>query len=99
MNQLVYFHDEVPVEEAIDNPGADREEVAQPERVPHLVRTTMEELSYRNAIWYNPNGKAVMYYRMTLDGVKVMSIDNEDSERKDNVERMPLSGEEPRLLG
>jgi hypothetical protein len=99
MNQLVYFFDEVPVEEAVDNPGADREEVTQPERVPHLVRSTMEELAYRTAIWYNPDGKAVMYYKMTLDGVKAIGIRSEDSERKDNVERMPLSGEEPRLLG
>jgi hypothetical protein len=99
MNKVKYFLDEVPVEEALIEPGSDIEDFTQPERVPNGLRTTMEELAYRTAVWYNPNGDAVMYYKMTLDGIKAIRIDDEDSERKDNVERMPLSGEEPRLLG
>jgi hypothetical protein len=75
MNQLVYFHDEVSVEEAIDNRGADREEVALPERVPHTVRTTMEELGYRTAVWY-VEGKATMHYAMTLKGIQVRKIND-----------------------
>jgi hypothetical protein len=75
MNQLVYFHDEVSVEEAIDNRGADREEVALPERVPHTVRSTMEELGYRTAVWY-VEGKATMHYAMTLKGIQVRKIND-----------------------
>ena len=75
MNQLVYFHDEVSVAEAIDNRGADREEVALPERVPHTVRSTMEELGYRTAVWY-VEGKATMHYAMTLKGIQVRKIND-----------------------
>ena len=99
-NQLVYFQNELLVEDAIDNMDcADREEVAQPEKVPNLVRCTMEELGYLSAVWYNPNGKAVMYYRMTLDGVKAVSINDEDCERNNGLESVPVSGQKPRLLG
>ena len=99
MNQLVYFHDEVSVEEAIDNRGVDREEVAQPERVPHTVRTTMEELGYRTAVWYTPQGEAIMHYAMTTKGIEVRKINYEDYKRSDNVESMSLPSEESRLSG
>ena len=75
MNQLVYFHEEVSVEEAIDNRGADREEVTLPERVPHTVRSTMEELGYRTAVWY-VEGKATMHYAMTIGGIQVRKIND-----------------------
>ena len=97
MNQLVYFHDEVSVAEAIDNRGADREEVALPERVPHTVRTTMEELGYRTAVWY-VQGEAIMHYAMTTKGIQVRKI-SEGCKRDNGLESVPVSGQEPRLLG
>ena len=99
MNRLVYFHEELNIDQALGEPGSDHEEVSVPERVPYTVRTTMEELAYRTAVWYNPNGVAVMHYLMTTNGIQVRKIEDEDSERSDRVERMPLSGAEPRLLG
>ena len=99
MNRLVYFHDELSVIDAIHQDGSDREEVSVPERVPHTVRTTMEELAYRTAVWYEPSGVPIMHYLMTTNGIQVRTIKDEDNTRSDNVESMPLSGEEPRLLG
>ena len=99
MNNLVYFYDELSIAEAMNQDGADSESVSKPERVPYVVRDTMEELAYRTAIWYNQQGEAVMHYAMTVKGIQVRVIDNEDYQRDDNVERLPLSGEEPRLLG
>ena len=99
MNNLVYFYDVLSIAEAINQDGSDSEEVALPERVPYVVRDTMEELAYRTAIWYNPMGEPLMHYRMTLQGIKVRVIEDEDYQRNDNVERLPVSGEEPRLLG
>ena len=99
MNNLVYFYDELSIAEAINQDGSDNELVSMPERVPYVVRDTMEELAYRTAIWYNPKGEPLMHYRMTLQGIQVRVIENEDYQRNDNVERLPVSGEEPRLLG
>ena len=97
MNKVKYFLDTVSVEDALIEPGSDTEEFVSPEDVPAGVRNTMEDLAYRTAVWYNDDDPR-MYYEMTLQGIKVRVID-EDSKRSDNVERMPVSGEEPRLLG
>ncbi len=99
MNKLVYFHEVVELKDCVGEEGSDREDVSIPESVPYQVRTTMEELAYNTAVWYDPRGEAVMYYVMTVDGIKVRKINHEDYQRSNRVERMPLSGEEPRLLG
>ena len=99
MNKVIYFHDEVPVRDALNEEGVDREEFKQPELVPTAIRNTMEELAYRTALWYDPQGKPVMAYHMTLSGVQPRAINDEDYKRNDEVGRLPLSGEEPRLLG
>ena len=99
MNNLVYFYEELTIDEAVNQDGSDSESVSKPERVPYVVRDTMEELAYRTAIWYNQQGEAVMHYRMTTTGIKVRVINDEDYQRDDDVERLPVSGEEPRLLG
>ena len=99
MNKVIYFHDEVSVSEALNEEGADREEFKQPELVPHAVRNTMEELAYRTALWYDPQGKPVMAYHMTLSGVQPRAINDEDYKRNDEVGQEPVSGEEPRLPG
>jgi hypothetical protein len=99
MNKVKYFYEEVTVKEALSEEGSDTEDFSHPENVPGGLRMTMEELAYRTAVWYDPNGKAVMYYQMTTSGIKTRGIRDEDRERSDNVERLPLPGEEPRLLG
>jgi len=99
MNKLVYFHEELSVEEAINQDGSDSETVPLPEKVPYVVRDTMEELAYRTAVWYNPKGEPLMHYQMTVKGIQVRKIHHEDYQRDNNVERLPLPGEEPRLLG
>ena len=99
MNKVIYFHDEVPVRDALNEEGVDREEFKQPELVPTAIRNTMEELSYRTALWYDPQGKPVMAYHMTLSGVQPRAINDEDYKRNDALGRLSVSGEEPRLLG
>jgi hypothetical protein len=99
VNKVIYFHDEVEVRDALNEEGSDREEFKQPELVPHAIRNTMEELAYRTALWYDPQGKPVMAYHMTLDGVQPRAINDEDYSRNDEVGTVTLSGEEPRLPG
>ena len=97
MNKVKYFYDTVSIEEALVEPGSDTEQFLAPEDVPAGVRNTMEELAYRTAVWYNEDDPR-MYYVMTVQGIKVRVID-EDSKRSDDMGRVPVSGEEPRLLG
>ena len=99
MNKVIYFHDELEVRDALNEEGSDREEFKQPELVPHAIRNTMEELAYRTAVWYDPQGKPVMAYHMTLDGVQPRAINDEDYSRNDELEQVSLPCEEPRLLG
>ena len=99
MNKVVYFHDEVSVRDALNEEGVDREEFKQPELVPHAIRNTMEELAYRTALWYDPQGKPVMAYHMTLDGIQPRAINDEDYERDDRVERVSIYGQKSRLPG
>ena len=99
MNTVKYFLTEVDVQDALIQLGDEIETFPQPERVPNGLRTTMEELAYRTAVWYDPSDKAVMYYKMTTDGIKAIGIRDEDRKRKDNVESLPLPGEESRLSG
>ena len=99
MNKVIYFHDEVAVRDALNEEGVDREEFKQPELVPRAVRNTMEELAYRTAVWYDPQGKPVMAYHMTLDGIQPRAINDEDYERDDRVERVSIYGQKSRLLG
>ena len=99
MNNVKYFYDDLSVAESVHQDGSDNEDVHLPERVPYVIRDTMEEFAYRTAVWYNPKGEPLMHYRMTLKGIQVRVIDNEDYTRNNIVEQLPLSGEEPRLLG
>ena len=99
MNRLVYFHEELSITQALGEEGSDSEVLAQPEKVPHTVRTTMEELAYRTAVWYTPNGKPFLHYLMTTNGIQVRKIQDEDNQRRDSLERITLPGQEPRLLG
>ena len=99
MNKVVYFHDTVDIKDALNEEGSDREEFTQPELVPHAVRNTMEELAYRTALWYDPQGKPVMAYHMTLDGVKPRAINDEDYQRNDELAELPVSSKESRLFG
>ena len=99
MNKVVYFHEEVSVRDALNEEGSDREEFKQPELVPHAVRNTMEELAYRTALWYDPQGKPVMAYHMTLSGVQPRAINDEDYKRNDELGSVPVSSKEPRLSG
>ena len=94
MNNLVYFYDELSIAESINQDGSDNEFVTMPERVPYVVRDTMEELAYRTAIWYNPKGEPLMHYRMTLRGIQVRAINDEDCQRSNNVEQFPVSSKE-----
>ena len=98
-NRLVYFHEELSINDALHESGSDSEELSAPEGIPHTVRTTMEELAYRTAVWYNPNDVPIMHYLMTTNGIQVRKIDDENHTRSDNVERMSLSGGESRLPG
>ena len=99
MNKVIYFHDEVAVRDALNEEGVDREEFKQPELVPYAIRNTMEELAYRTALWYDPQGKPVMAYHMTLNGIQPRAVNDEDYQRDDQVGQVTLSGEEPRLPG
>ena len=99
MNKVIYFHDEVPVRDALNEEGVDREEFKQPELVPNAIRNTMEELAYRTALWYDPQGKPVMAYHMTLSGVQPRAINDEDYKRNDELGSVPVSSKEPRLSG
>ena len=99
MNKVIYFHDEVEVRDALNEEGSDREEFKQPELVPNAIRNTMEELAYRTAVWYDPQGKPVMAYHMTLSGVQPRAINDEDYTRNDELGSVSLSREESRLLG
>ena len=92
MNRLVYFYDELSISQALGEDGSDSEELSAPERVPHTVRTTMEELSYRTAVWYDPKGVPVMHYLMTTNGIQVRKIKDEVSERNYGLEPVSLSG-------
>ena len=98
-NRLVYFADELSIKDAIQSEGSDQEYVPLPERVPHTVRITMEELAYRTAIWYTPDEKPFLHYLMTTNGIQVRKIEDENRGRSDNVETMPLPSEESRLHG
>ena len=99
MNKVIYFHDEVEVRDALNEEGSDREEFKQPELVPNAIRNTMEELAYRTAVWYDPQGKPVMAYHMTLSGVQPRAINDEDYTRNDELGSVSLSSKESRLLG
>ena len=99
MNKVIYFHDEVEVRDALNEEGSDREEFKQPELVPHAIRNTMEELAYRTAVWYDPQGKPVMAYHMTLSGVQPRAINDEDYTRNDELGSVSLPSKESRLLG
>jgi hypothetical protein len=81
MNKVVYFHDELDFKDALNEEGVDREEFEQPELVPRAVRTTMEELAYRTALWYDPQGKPIISYHMTLKGIQPRAINDEDHKR------------------
>ena len=81
MNRLVYFHEELSITQALGEEGSDSEVLAAPEKVPHTVRTTMEELAYRTAVWYDPKGVATMHYLMTTNGIQVRKIKDEVSTR------------------
>lgn len=74
MNTVKYFADEVDIDTALSTAGNDVEEHHVPERIPTSVRVTMEELGYRSAVWYGPKGEALMYYKMTVDGVRPVGI-------------------------
>jgi hypothetical protein len=99
MNTVKYFRDHVSVSEALSSEGSDTEVFAKPEHVPGALRDTMEELAFRSAVWYDPEGKALMFYEMTLDGVRPRGITDEDREGNHELEEVPVSGEKPRLLG
>ena len=99
MNRLKYFLDPVTVEEALTLEGDTIEDCLQPERVPYEIRETMELLAYRSAVWYNPQGKAVMFYDVTTKGVRAIGIKDEDRKRDNNVEQVSIPYQESRLLG
>ena len=99
MNRVKYFLDPVRLEEALTLEGDAIEESVQPEKVPYDVRETMELLAYRSAVWYNPEGKAVMYYDVTTKGIRAIGIRDEDRPRNHQVEQVPLPYQESRLLG
>jgi len=99
VNKVIYFHDEVSVRDALNEEGADREEFKQPELVPHAVRNTMEELAYRTALWLDPQGKPVMAYHMTVNGIQPRAINDEDYKRDDQLGSVPVSSKESRLPG
>ena len=78
MNTVKYFVEEIDIETALTSAGNDVEEFKQPELVPSAIRNTMEELAYRTALWYDPQGKPVMSYYMTVDGIQPRAINDED---------------------
>ena len=98
-NLLVYFYDELNINDSLHEEGSDSEELSAPEKIPTTVRNTMEELAYRTAVWYDPKGVPIMHYLMTTNGIQVRKIKDEDCERNNKVDPMPVSGQEPRLLG
>jgi len=99
MNKLVYFLEVLEPHECVGEEGSDREDVPKPESIPTMVRTTMEELAYNTAVWYNSKDEAVMYYVMSVKGIQVRKINHEDYQRDNNLEQVSLPSEEPRLLG
>ena len=99
MNRLVYFYDELSIKDALQEEGSDQEVINVPEQVPQTVRTTMEELAYRTAVWYTPDEKPLLHYLMTTNGIQVRKIVDEDYQRSDRVEPVSLPGGESRLPG
>jgi hypothetical protein len=79
MNRLVYFYDELSINDALHEEGSDQEYVSLPERIPTTVRVTMEELAYRTAVWYTPDEKPFLHYLMTTNGIQVRKIQNDYS--------------------
>ena len=78
MNTVKYFVEEIDIETALASAGNDVEEFKEPELVPHAVRNTMEELAYRTALWFDPQGKPVMAYHMTVNGIQPRAINDEN---------------------
>jgi len=92
---IKYFREEVSEEEALTTAGDDIETDVPVHTCFRTVRETMEELAYRTAVTYTDNDRPSLFYQTTLKGISCYEIGT----RSNNVEQMPLSGEESRLHG
>ena len=92
---IKYFAFEVSEEQALTTECDDIEKNVDPVKCWLTVRETMEELAYRTAITLTDNGDPSLYYYTTVRGIACHEI----SSRNNQLEEMPLSFEEPRLLG
>ena len=90
-----YYRDELTEREALGTEPDAREEGIAPEICFRTVRETMEELAYRTAVTYTDNGDPSLYYWTTVKGIACYEVGTRDN----NVGRVPVSGQEPRLLG
>ena len=66
-----------------------------PETCFRTVRETMETFGYRTAMTYTPEGKPSLFYYTTLKGITCYEVGTRDN----GLESIPVSGQEPRLLG
>jgi len=94
-----YFIEELDTPDVLSAPSDDHEVFEKPEHAWRQVRERMEDLAYRTAILYGVNGKASSLYQMTIHGIKVRGIENEDYQRNDELGELPVSSQESRLLG
>ena len=60
-----------------------------------IVRETMEVFAYRTAMTYSDEGKPSLFYFTSLKGISCYEVGT----RNNRMERLPISGEKPRLLG
>ncbi len=92
---IKYFSFEVSEEQAINTDADDMEKNVDPVKCWLTVRETMEELAYRTALTLTDNGTPSLYYFTTLRGISCYEVGTRDN----GLESIPVSGQEPRLLG
>lgn len=92
---IKYFREEVSEEEALNTAGDDIETDVPVHSCFRTVRETMEELAYRTAVTYTDNDKPSLFYQTTLKGISCYEVGT----RNNNMVKVPVSREKPRLFG
>ena len=92
---IKFFRDELTEHEALNIQEDHIDKDVSPNVCFRTVRETMEELAYRTAVTYTDNGTPSLYYQTTLKGISCYEVGTRDND----LGRVSLPSEEPRLLG
>ena len=90
-----YFSESISESEALVAEPFDTETNISPEKCWLNVRNTMEELALRTAVTYTDEGRPCLFYNTTVKGISCYEVGTRDN----GLESVPVSGQEPRLLG